>query len=122
MRIVLTSTSPGLEAAIDPRFGRADYFLVVDIDTLEWEVHTNPGANAAGGAGIKAAQCIFKFNVAAAISGEFGPNAFDALQAAGIAMYRYGDCRTASQAIERFKVGQLEKIGAPTRQGHHGRG
>jgi predicted Fe-Mo cluster-binding NifX family protein len=125
MKIVLTVTSPNINADIDPRFGRGAYLLIVDTDTQAWEAHENPGISAPGGAGIKAAQFITEFGVKAAISGDFGPHAFTALQSAGIAMYLYGDSRTALEAITRFKAGQLQPIEAATRgdcdHGHHGK-
>ena len=124
MKIVLTTLSPNLDSEVDPRFGRAANLLVVDTDTLEWKSDSNPGANASGGAGIRAAQFVADQHAQAAISGDFGPHAFEALQAAGIAMYIYGDCQNAHQAIECFKTGQLQQVGGPTRgecdSGHHG--
>jgi len=126
MKIILTTTSPNIDSEIDPRFGRAAYLLVIDTNTHEWEAQTNPGASAPGGAGIQAAQFAADQQAQAAISGDFGPHAFKALQAAGIAMYLYGDCRMARQAIERYKAGQLQQVGAPTRgdcdSDHHGQG
>ena len=124
MKIVLTTLSPNLDSEVDPRFGRAANLLVVDTDTLEWKAESNPGASASGGAGIRAAQFVADQHAQAAISGDFGPHAFEALQAAGIAMYLYGDCQNAHQAIERFKAGQLQRVGGPTRgecdSSHHG--
>ena len=124
MKIALTVTSPSINADIDPLFGRGAYLLIVDSDTQTWEAHENPGISAPGGAGIKATQFIIEFGVKAVISGDFGPHAFTALQSAGISMYLYGDSRTAIEAIQRFKAGQLQAVGAATRgdcdHGHHG--
>jgi len=120
MKIVLSTTLPSLEADVDPRFGRGAYLLVVDVKSMQWEAHPNPGVNASGGAGIQAAQFVTDRKAEAVISGDFGPNAFNALKAAGIAMYLYGDCRTARQAVERFQAGKLQQVGAPTQSGHHG--
>ncbi|KAF0108144.1 MAG: Dinitrogenase iron-molybdenum cofactor biosynthesi [Anaerolineaceae bacterium] len=120
MKIVLSVTAPGIEAPIDPRFGRGATLLVVDTDTMQADAHPNPGVNASGGAGVQAAQFAAGQKAEAVISGDFGPNAFDALKAAGVAMYLYGDCQTARQAIERFQAGQLQQVGAPTQSGHHG--
>jgi predicted Fe-Mo cluster-binding NifX family protein len=124
MKIVLTTTSPNLDSAIDPRFGRGAYLLLVDLNSMEWKATPNPGVNASGGAGIQAAQFVSDHKAEAVISGDFGPHAFEALKAAGIAMYVYGDCQTAQQAIERFKAGQLQEVGAATRNdcdhGHKG--
>jgi predicted Fe-Mo cluster-binding NifX family protein len=126
MKIFLTTTSPNMDSAVDPRFGRGAYLLMVDTTRLQWEAHPNPGVNASGGAGIQAAQFVTDQKAEAALSGDFGPHAFEALQAGGIAMYLYGDCHTARQDIERFMAGQLQQVGAPTRDdcdgGHHGQG
>jgi predicted Fe-Mo cluster-binding NifX family protein len=122
MRIVLTSTSPKLDSDVDPRFGRGAYFLVVDSETLEWQAHSNPGVGASGGAGTLAAQFIANQHAEAVISGDFGPNAHDALQAAGIAMYLFGASATVKEVIEHFKAGQLAQVDAPTSEGHHSRG
>ncbi len=119
MKILLSTASTSLDSAIDPRFGRSAYLMVVDTDTLQAEAHPNPGVNASGGAGIQAAQFAAGKSAQAVISGDFGPNAFDALKAAGIAMYLYGDCSTARQAVERFREGKLQEVGAPTQHGHH---
>jgi predicted Fe-Mo cluster-binding NifX family protein len=122
MKIILTTTSPDLDSEVDPRFGRGAYLLVVDSDSLVWQAHPNPGVGATGGAGTLAAQFAANQKAAAVISGDFGPNAYNALQAAGIAMYLFGTSRTGRQAAERFKAGQLQLVGAPTGPGHPSRG
>ena len=122
MKIVVTATSPNIDSEVDPRFGRGAYFIVVDPDTLEWQAHPNPGVSAPGGAGTLAAQFVANQNAGAVISGDFGPNAYNALNAAGVSMYLFGASRTVREAIERFKSGQLERVGAPTGPGHHRRG
>lgn len=121
MKIVLTASAAELDAAIDQRFGRAAYLMVVETDTNDWQAFANPGLNASGGAGVKVAQYIANLGVQAAVSGEFGPNAFEALEAAGIAMYLYSDCLTTQQALERFKRGELPQTGQPSGPGHHGK-
>lgn len=122
MKIILTATSPNIESDVDPRFGRGAYFIVVDSDTLEWQAHANPGVGASGGAGTLAAQFAANQHAGSVISGDFGPNAYNALQAAGIGMYLLGTNSTVKQAIEHFKAGKLEQVRAPTSQGHHSRG
>lgn len=119
MKIIITTVSPSIESDIDPRFGRGAYLLVVDPDTLEWQAHPNPGVAASGGAGIQAAQFVTDQKAGAVISGDFGPNAFEALNSAGVPMYVYGNCRTAREAIARFKAGQLPQVGGPTRGDRH---
>ncbi len=118
MKIILTTVSPSIDSEVDSRFGRGAYFLVVDPETLEWLAHPNPGLNASGGAGTLAAQFVANQHAEAVISGDFGPNAYSALQPAGVAMYRFGACRTVREALEHFKAGQLKCVEAPTSAGH----
>jgi predicted Fe-Mo cluster-binding NifX family protein len=122
MKILLTTTTADFDATVDPRFGRGAYFIVVETDTLKWQAHPNSGIHASGGAGSLATQFAANQKVGAVISGDYGPNAYNALQAAGIAMYLYGDSRTGRAAVEMFNAGQLERVSAPTGPGHHGLG
>jgi len=121
MRIVISAITPDLDSVIDPRFGRAAYFVVVDTNTMEWESHPNPAAAASGGAGTQAAQYIAHLGTRVAVSGDFGPNAYDALNAADIAMYLLGTSQTVRAAVENYRAGQLTPVGAPTGEGNHRR-
>jgi predicted Fe-Mo cluster-binding NifX family protein len=117
MKIILTTASLDIDAQLDPRFGRGAYFLIIDPDTLEWQAVPNPAISAPGGAGIRAAQFVTDQKCEAVISGDFGPNAYNALKAAGISMYLYGSCRTVQEAIQRFKSGQIEPLVTPAGKG-----
>jgi predicted Fe-Mo cluster-binding NifX family protein len=119
MKIVISAISPGLDSVIDPRFGRAAYFVIVDTNTLEWQSHPNPGANASGGAGTQAAQYVANLGAGVAVSGDFGPNAYKALDAADIAMYLLGTSQTVREVVENYKADQLASVNAPTSPGHH---
>jgi predicted Fe-Mo cluster-binding NifX family protein len=117
MKVVVTAFSPELESNIDPRFGRAAYFLSVDLRTMEWEAVPNQAESASGGAGIQAAQFIAEQKASAVISGAFGPNAFRALKAAQVEMYLAGSARTAQEAIDKYKARELECASVPSRPG-----
>lgn len=114
-KIALTVGSPHLDAEVDPRFGRADWILFVEPETMEWKAQENPGRDARGGAGVQAAQFLGDREASAVISGDFGPKAHQALEAAGIAMYRCEPHTTAHEAVELFKAGELPG-GNPVRQ------
>jgi len=122
MRIIVSTTTPDIEASLDPRFGRAAYFVAVDPATMEWEAFPNPAMAAAGGAGTQAAQFIASQGAQAAISGDFGPNAYMALQAAGIQMFVSAGATTARAAVEAYNAGTLQAIAGPTGPALHGRG
>lgn len=120
MKVLITTMAPDLDAAVDPRFGRGAYFLIVDTDTMDWRAEPNVAVNAAGGAGSQAAQFAANQKVAAVISGDFGPNAYSALNAASLPMYLFGSGGTARETVALFKAGQLQQVGSPTGPGHHG--
>ena len=116
MKIAITAEGPHLDASMDARFGRCAYFIIVETETEEAEAYPNPALNASGGAGTQAAQFIAAEGAQAAISGAFGPNAYAALEAAGITMYR-GAGGTVRQQVEQFKAGALPQVTTPGR-GH----
>lgn len=87
MKIAITSTGQELTSAICPRFGRTDYFIIVDPDTLEFEVISNPNSKAVGGAGIQSSQIMINHDVASVLSGRVGMNAFRVLESAGIEVF-----------------------------------
>lgn len=117
MKLAVTSTGTDLDAAVDPRFGRAKYILVVDSETLEYEVLDNKeNANALKGAGIQAATLIGNQGVSVLITGFCGPNAFQTLEAAGVqvAADATGSVR---EAVKAYMDGSLPVVDAPNAQG-----
>jgi len=114
MRICISSTGNNLDSAIDPRFGRCPFFLIIDSRNNQFEAITNPGANSGGGAGITAAQIIADQKVAAVITGNVGPNAFGVLQSAGIKVYTGVFDMTAKQALSDLKEDRLQETSQPS--------
>ncbi|GAB6094647.1 NifB/NifX family molybdenum-iron cluster-binding protein [Desulfatiferula olefinivorans] len=85
MKIAITSRGKDLDAQVDPRFGRAAYIVLVDSDTLAFEVIDNSeNLNAFKGAGIQAATLVSDKGAEVLLTGHCGPNAFKALDAAGV--------------------------------------
>jgi predicted Fe-Mo cluster-binding NifX family protein len=121
MKICVSSTGNTLDAPVDPRFGRCRYFLIVDSETMQFEAVPNIASGAMGGAGIQAAQMIAGKGVRTLITGNVGPNAFQALSAAGIEIVT-GASGTVREVVEKYKRGELRAIGAPTVGGHFGMG
>jgi len=118
MKIAITATGKDMSSNVDPRFGRAKYFIVVDTDTNEAVAHDNTqNLNAAQGAGIQAGETVARLGAAAVISGNVGPKAFRALHAAGIKVFLC-EGATAAEAVRRFKGGELKEIEAANVEGH----
>jgi predicted Fe-Mo cluster-binding NifX family protein len=97
--IAVTAASGSLDDPVDPRFGRAPYILLVDPRTMAAEVLTNPGRDAAGGAGVRTADFLASHRVDAVVAGEFGPRALDALSATGIPIHRSAPGASVRDAV-----------------------
>ena len=81
--VVAVSAKGGdLDADLDPHFGRAPYFLFVDLPTGAFEAVVNQQSDAAHGAGIQSAQLVAARRPAALLTGQVGPNAARVLDAA----------------------------------------
>ena len=107
MKIAITAQENTLTSLVDPRFGRARYFIVADTETGEWQaVDNTQNLNAAQGAGVQAGANVAELGVEAVLTGHCGPRAFQTLAAAGVKICNNVD-GTVEQAIERFKAGDL---------------
>jgi predicted Fe-Mo cluster-binding NifX family protein len=111
-KICITSTGPTLESPVDPRFGRCAYFIIADPQTYDFEAVPNEAAMASGGAGIKAAQAVVSKNIEAILTGSVGPNAFPALEDAGIKILA-GVSGTVKTAIESYMKENLTELKIP---------
>lgn len=121
MKIVITANNNTIDAPFSSRFGRCAYFIVVDTETKAWQAFTNPAADAGGGAGPQAVQFIAEQGAEAIVSGRYGPNAFTALQAAGLRAF-LGKGKTVKEVLDRFIAGELEEAHAATGTELHGKG
>ena len=121
MKICVSAVANSLDASMDPRFGRCPYFVIVDSETMQFEAIPNMASGAMGGAGIQAAQTIASRGVKVLVTGNVGPNAFQALAAAGIKIVT-GAFGTVREVVERYKRGELKEASAPTVRGHFGMG
>lgn len=102
MKIAITSKGTDLNAQIDPRFGRAENFIIYNEEDKSIKVISNSeGMNAAHGAGVQASQTVINEGVKAAIAGDFGPKASNLLQQAGVTKFNFAN-GTVSDAIEAF--------------------
>jgi len=106
MKIAISATGPGLESEVDPRFGRSQYFILVELETMQFETLKNPNPESPSGAGIGTAQLICDKGVETVITGKIGPKAHQVLSAAGVRMLTGASGRVGN-AIERFKEGKL---------------
>lgn len=118
MKLAFTSSGENLDSALDPRFGRAQRFLLYDLDADTFQVIDNrQNLNAAQGAGIQAAETVVRAGAGGLVTGHCGPKAFRVLSAAGVKVYTT-DATTVAAALERYRAGALAEAGKADVEGH----
>ena len=118
MKIAITSTGKTLDSPLDPRFGRAQYILIMEQDgSLVEAVDNSQGFNALSGAGIQAGKLLADRKVDVLITGHCGPNAFRTLQAAGIKVV-VEQSGTVKEALERFQSEKVAFSSQPNVEAH----
>jgi predicted Fe-Mo cluster-binding NifX family protein len=119
MKVCVTSAGQTLDSAVDPRFGRCAYFVIVDTDTMAFEAVENSAVSALGGAGVSAAKFAAERGASAVLTGNVGPNAFRGLNAAGVKIVT-GAGGTVREAVENFKKGKISFSDSATVADHSG--
>ena len=113
MKICITSQGENLDSQVDPRFGRCQYFIIIDTETLGFEAIQNPNMDSMGGVGVQSGQLIANKSVKTVLTGSVGPNAFQALQAAGLDVIT-GVSGTIKEVIEKYNRGELKPTQGPS--------
>ena len=118
MKIAISSTGKNMENLLDMRFGRCEYFQIHDTESKEVKILENKGQNASGGAGIVASNQLVDEKIDVIITGNFGPNAFEIIEKAGVKAYK---CESISitSVIEKYNKGEIEQI-SMSGPAHHG--
>jgi predicted Fe-Mo cluster-binding NifX family protein len=117
MKIGLSSNGNSLSDAFASNFGRCSYFIIYDSTTKEVSTaYSNTAQNAAGGAGIQAAQSMINKQVESVIAPQMGPKAWNVLQGANIKVYT-GIIGSIQENIDALVAGKLSEM-----SGAHGVG
>jgi len=91
MKIAISSTGNNLESEVDSRFGRCNYFLIVEIKDnkiKDFKAIENTAKEQMGGAGIMAGEIVAKQKVDAIITVNLGPRAFSVFEQFKINIYQ----------------------------------
>jgi predicted Fe-Mo cluster-binding NifX family protein len=91
MIVFISSLGNSIEDLVSARFGRCPWFIRYDSEDETFRALQNTAPSQAHGAGVAAAQILIDNGCQIAISGRFGPNAHQALAAAGIKMLTLQD-------------------------------
>ncbi len=117
-KIAISSEGPTLDDLVDPRFGRAGGFVIVDPQTMETSYLDNGVSQTRSqGAGIQAAELMAQAGVEVVLTGYVGPKAFQALQAVGVQIGQDLGGISVREALGRFQAGEVPMASAPNREG-----
>lgn len=98
-------------AALDERFGRSKEFVILNSESGETLSRVvNPGAEAAGSAGISAVQTLVNAGAQGFVAPRLGPKAEDARKRLGIRVWNQGTHTDVESALEAWKNGDLEEV------------
>jgi len=118
MKIAVSSENASASNLVDPRFGRAKYFMIYDTETKNWEcINNSQNLHSAQGAGIQAAATIVNNGCSVLISGHCGPKAFAALSKANVEIYLSGNS-TVEEALQLYLDNKLNKASEANAEGH----
>ncbi|MGO1468738.1 MAG: DUF134 domain-containing protein [Tissierella sp.] len=107
MKIAIPVNEKSLETEVAENFGRAEYFLIYDIESKEKAYIDNKASSSPGGAGVIAAQTLVDSEVDALITPECGRNASGILIAKGVKVYKNIN-DDVEKNIEKIIEGALE--------------
>lgn len=107
MKIIIPVDEARADSPVCVSFGRAPYFMLCEGGRTEF--FENPGAQAEGGAGLKAAQAAADSGAEALVTVRCGENAAEVLKAADIKIYRSveGSALENAAALERGQLSEL---------------
>jgi predicted Fe-Mo cluster-binding NifX family protein len=102
MKIGVISEGDTLDSYVADDFGHAPYFLIVDMDTLDYVVVENEHKDSVSGAGMLVAKAIVDLGVDAIIVGGIGPHGYEILSDAGITVSADEE-GTVEESVNDFK-------------------
>jgi predicted Fe-Mo cluster-binding NifX family protein len=112
--VAISANGKDLDAGVEPRFGRARFFILVDPLTQEWEPIDNlANLSSLREVGVLTAKTLTKNRmVQTVLTGNCGPRAFDELTGAGVQVFLNAQ-GTVRQALTKWRLGELEEASGP---------
>ena len=107
-RILFSSKGETPKSELDPRFGRAQAFLLKEGE--RWELHANEAREAAHGAGVAAVALVQRLGATQVVAGEFGPKVKRALGQLGVQMWQAPEGLSVEDTDAKRAAGQLPQV------------
>ncbi|RDV81711.1 NifB/NifX family molybdenum-iron cluster-binding protein [Ammonifex thiophilus] len=105
MKIAVSAKGDTPEALVEPNFGESSHFLIYDTESGSYRAVPNRMREEPE-AGIRTVEMLKEEGVEAIVTGNLGPNALQAIAAAGMEC-RIGAGGTVKDAVEAYLRGEL---------------
>jgi len=114
VKVAIGSQQSDIDSLVDPRFGRAAWFILADTASDGWtSLDNRENAEGSGGGGLVATR-LAELGVQSVITGNVGPSAQRALSTTGIRILQAGNGVTVREALNAFRDGILASLDSPT--------
>jgi predicted Fe-Mo cluster-binding NifX family protein len=110
MKIGIPSFGTNLDSFVDPRFARANYFVILDEKGEIEKVIENPAAQVLRGANALASQVMIENAVSSLVVANIEPSAFDILESAGIKVFQGQQGLTVRELFNLYKEGKVQRL------------
>lgn len=110
MKVAIALEENKYEAQVDRRVGRAPYFLIIDIETNNYEIIENEAKDEVTGAGLKVIKNLVTLGIDVLIAGDVGPKAAVLIEEFDLPVYKLGELTSVDEVLKAFKEKKLEKF------------
>jgi predicted Fe-Mo cluster-binding NifX family protein len=110
MKVAIGLEENSYESQVDRRFGRASFFILIDIESNDYEIIENEAKDEATGAGLKVVKNLMSLGVDEIIAGEIGPKAAVLIEEFDIPTYKLGELKSVDEVLKNYKENKLEKF------------
>lgn len=110
MKVAIALEENKYEAQVDRRVGRASYFLIIDIETNNYEIIENKAKDEVTGAGLKVIKNLVTLGIEVLIAGDVGPKAAVLIEEFDLPVYKLGELTSVDEVLKAFKEKKLEKF------------
>lgn len=117
---ICAKNNVGLNSEVDDRFGRAEFYVIVDLETNETKIIENTAKNESAGAGGKSVSLLNKQGADVIIVPELGPKALKAMDAFELQAFQIDDSKTVQEALNSLNAGKLSKLDSASVKSHNG--
>jgi predicted Fe-Mo cluster-binding NifX family protein len=102
MKVCVPSFGPTLDSRVQPIFGRCEYFILVDPESMAYEVESNPYTSVSDEAGPESAKMVIDRGAKTLLTAKVGTKAKQVLEASGVEIMDIQG-ETVREAVEAFR-------------------